>query len=236
MENIPFYVSLTLALTALLTIFIFYKAAGNSRTVLFILFGWMTIQAVISKTGFYTNASSVPPRFLLTIGPPLLFIIFLFLTKQGRSFIDSLNLKVLTTLHIIRLPVELVLVWLFIHKAVPRIMTFEGHNFDILSGVTAPVIYYVVFIKNKSYKWLLVWNILCLALLINIVSIAILSAPFPFQKLGFEQPNIALLYFPFVWLPSGIVPLVLLSHLTAIKRLMHASNGKVKNKILSMPL
>lgn len=25
-----------------------------------------------------------------------------------------------------------------------------------------------------------------------------LSAPFPFQKLGFEQPNIALLYFPFV--------------------------------------
>ena len=234
MEHIPFYVSLVLALTALLTVFIFYNAAGNSRTVLFILFGWMIMQAVISKTGFYTNTSAVPPRFLLTIGPSLLFVILLFLTKRGRLFIARLNLKTLTMLHIVRLPVELVLFWLFIHKAVPQIMTFEGHNFDIFSGITAPVIYYAVFIKKLNARWLLVWNILCLALLINIVAIAILSAPFPFQKLGFEQPNIALLYFPFVWLPCCIVPLVLLSHLAAIKSLMHASSETLTGKRLSM--
>ena len=70
-----------------------------------------------------------------------------------------------------------------------------------------------------SRKALLVWNILGLLLLLNIVVIAVLSAPFRFQLLGFEQPNIAILYFPFIWLPCCIVPLVLFSHLAAIRQL-----------------
>jgi hypothetical protein len=46
---------------------------------------------------------------------------------------------------------------------------------------------------------------------------------------AFDQPNIAVLYFPFNWLPSCIVPLVLLSHLAAIRQLLYdegeRSNG-----------
>jgi hypothetical protein len=100
-------------------------------------------------------------------------------------------------------------------------MTFEGRNFDILSGITAPFIYYFGFIKNKlDKKIILAWNFLCLGLLINIVGIALLSAPFPFQKFAFSQPNIALAYFPFVWLPCCIVPLVLFSHLVTIRQLI----------------
>jgi hypothetical protein len=66
---------------------------------------------------------------------------------------------------------------------------------------------------------LLAWNFLCLGLLINIVFTALLSAPFPFQRFAFDQPNIALAYFPFTWLPCWIVPLVLLSHLVSIRKL-----------------
>jgi hypothetical protein len=102
-------------------------------------------------------------------------------------------------------------------------MTFEGRNFDILSGITAPVIYYFVFIKkNMSRKALLLWNFICLGLLFNIVINAILSVPAPFQQFAFEQPAIAIQYFPFIWLPSVIVPLVLLSHLAAIRQLFLA--------------
>ena len=100
-------------------------------------------------------------------------------------------------------------------------MTFEGKNFDILSGITAPLIYYFGFVKFKINKTgILIWNFICLSLLINIVFLAVFSAPFPFQKFAFEQPNIALLYFPFIWLPSCVVPLVLLSHLAAIQQLL----------------
>jgi hypothetical protein len=65
----------------------------------------------------------------------------------------------------------------------------------------------------------LLWNLVCLGLLLNIILNAVLSAPVPFQKFAFDQPNIAVLYFPFVWLPSCVVPLVLLSHLAAIRKL-----------------
>jgi len=97
-------------------------------------------------------------------------------------------------------------------------MTFEGRNFDILCGLTAPFVYYFGYVKPVlSKKILLAWNIICLLLLVNIAVIAVLSGPFSFQRLAFDQPDIALLYFPFVWLPGFIVPVVLFAHLSAIK-------------------
>lgn len=221
METIPLYVSLTLGLTTVVTGWLFYRASRYSKTVLVILLAWLLIQAVVGLTGFYQNTSVLPPRFLLAIGPPVLLIVFLFLTRRGRRFIDSLNLETLTLLHIIRIPVEIVLFWLFMHKAIPGVMTFEGRNLDIISGITAPVIYYLGFVSGKLWsRTILAWNLICLALLVNIVTTAILSTPYPFQKFGLDQPNVAIFYFPFVWLPAMIVPIVLLSHLAAIRKLV----------------
>jgi len=62
-----------------------------------------------------------------------------------------------------------------------------------------------------------------LILLLNIVAIAILSAPSIFQQFGMEQPNLAIFQFPFVWLPSVVVPLVMFAHLVTIRRLVLAS-------------
>ena len=43
------------------------------------------------------------------------------------------------------------------------------------------------------------------------------------QQFGFEQPNVAILHFLFVWLPGVVVPLVLLAHVVAIRRLWAAA-------------
>lgn len=134
---------------------------------------------------------------------------------------DDFDVKTLTLLHIVRIPVELILYSLYLHKVVPEVMTFEGRNFDILCGITAPFVYYFGYIKQiLSKKIVLAWNVICLLLLANIVVTAVSAAPFSFQRLAFDQPNIALLYFPFVWLPSFIVPAVLFAHLSAIRKLL----------------
>jgi len=220
MENLPSYISILFGLTTIITTLIFYKAAGNSKPVLLVIMIWLAVQAFIASSGFYTVTDTLPPRFLLLVLPPFLGIAGLFLSPKGRKFIDSLDLKSLTILHTIRIPVELVLFFLFTSKVIPELMTFEGRNFDILSGITAPVIFYFAFIRKQfGRKIILIWNMICLGLLINIVSNAILSAPFPFQQFAFDQPNIAVLYFPFIWLPCCVVPLVLLSHLAAIRQL-----------------
>jgi len=220
MENLPAYINIIFLLTVLLTLLIFYRAANNSKTFVAVIVPWMLLQALLSYQGLYTKSAVVPPLFILAVVPPLLFIATLFLFSAGRRFIDSLQLDSLTLLHIIRIPVEIVLFCLYVQKIIPRVMTFEGHNYDILSGLTAPFIYYLVFIRSVPRKYLLLWNIFCLVLLLNIVVTAILSAPFSFQQLGFEQPNIAILHFPFMWLPSCIVPLVLFSHLAALRRII----------------
>ncbi len=221
MENLPLYVSIGIGLTTLLTLIFIYKATHFSKPVVTGIVLWLLLQSIISLSGFYTKSYSLPHRFPWLILPPLLLIAVLFFTGKGKRFIDGMDVKTLTLLHTIRIAVELVLYSLLFHKAVPEIMTFEGRNFDILSGLTAPLIYYFGFVK----KWLstgviLLWNFACLGLLINIVIIAILSVPTPYQKFAFEQPNVALLYFPFVWLPCFIVPVVLLAHLVAIRNMV----------------
>jgi hypothetical protein len=226
MNCLPYYISILLIITTALTVFLFYKASGYSEMVLRILISWLVLQGLISWSGFYTVTDTMPPHFLLLLMPPLLVILILFILPSGKKFLDSLDIKTLTLLHVIRIPVEVTILFLFIHKTVPQLMTFEGRNFDILSGITAPVIYYFAFIKTRfKSTLLLLWNFICLGLLINIVADAILSAPFAFQRFSFDQPDIAVLYFPFTWLPCCIVPLVLLSHLTAIRRILTA--GKI---------
>ncbi|HXB28517.1 MAG TPA: hypothetical protein VNW49_01800, partial [Puia sp.] len=67
---------------------------------------------------------------------------------------------------------------------------------------------------------------LCLGLLFLIVRHAIFSIPSSLQKFGFDQPNIAILHFPYAWLPSCIVPMVLFSHLAMIRKFIYSGTGE----------
>ena len=221
MENLPSYISLVFGITVLLALAIFYKASNKSKAFLLLSSVWIIIQTILSLNGFYKITNTVPPRFPLLFLPPILLIVFLLISKKGKEFIGRLDLKTLTIFHIVRIPVEIVLIWLATYKAVPILMTFEGRNFDIVSGLSAPLIYYFGFVEKKLSKYfMLIWNFICLGLLLNIVFTALLSAPTNFQKFAFDQPNIAIEYYPFVLLPSFIVPLVLFSHVVSIRKLL----------------
>ena len=152
MNNLPIYINLVFVVATIFTIGFFYKAAHNSQIVLLIIFAWVIIQTLLGLKLFYTVTNTIPPRIMLLGVPPLLTIAILFATAKGRTFIDNLDIKYLTLLHVIRILVEIVLLWLSINKVVPQLMTFEGRNFDILAGITAPLIWYFGFVKNKFSK------------------------------------------------------------------------------------
>ena len=229
-ENLPLYISVVFGLTTVIALLLFYFAmlnsssdnsVGNAKIILSILCFWLVIQAILGLNDFYADATGLPPRFIFAILPPFITIFILFLTKKGHAFIDTLPLVNITYLNLVRIPVELVLYWLLLHKAIPRVMTFEGRNFDIISGITAPLIAYFGFTAEKlSNKIILYWNVIALLLLLNVLAIGILSAPFEFQSFSFNQPNIAILHFPFIWLPSFIVPLIFFGHLVSIRQLL----------------
>lgn len=222
--GLPLYISVLFVVVTLITVYLFYRAAHLSDITFILLASWLMLQAVLSLKGFYAITDTFPPRFALLAAPAMIFIIILFITKKGRLYIDGLDVQQLTWLHAVRVPVEIILFALFSYKLIPGLMTFEGRNFDIFSGVTAPFVAWFGYEKRKlSRPIMLIWNFVCLALVLNVVINGMLSAPSRFQQFAFDQPNMAIMYFPFAWLPACIVPIVIFSHLVCIRRLLARS-------------
>ena len=226
LTNLPAYVIIIFLVTVALTFYLFVLSTRKKAQVLVVLLLWLLLTGILSFKGVFENTTAIPPRLALIMVPALVVIVLLLATKKGISFTDELDLKKITLLHIVRIPVEIILFLLASHKVIPELMTFAGRNFDILSGVTSPIIYFICFRNSQltNRKLLLAWNFICLGLLLNIVVNAVLSIPFPFQQFAFDQPNIAVLYFPFTWLPCFIVIIVLYGHLAAIRKLLKSQS------------
>lgn len=229
-EGLPFYVPIVFIFTTLATIWFLLAAAKSVgrdsfsyKVLIFLLPFWLLLTGFLATTPFYRDPSTMPPRvFLYGVWPATALIIAYFVFFR-RAFIEKLSLKHLALLHTVRFPVELVLLWLFQAGQVPQLMTFEGWNFDILSGITAPIVYFLAFRNDDANRTLLIgWNVIALGLLANIVTLAVLSFQSPMQRLAFEQPNIGVTFLPFIWLPAIIVPIVLFSHMASLWQLIIA--------------
>ena len=217
LDSIPWFVAGEFILVTLLTLGLFHWAIRVSKMGWMLILLWCILQGGLAYVGFYQKTDTLPPRFILVMLPAMLLIVFLFQSDTGKRWITSVDVSRLTLLHIVRIPVELILYQLFVYGAIPELMTFAGRNFDILAGITAPLVYYFGYQKQWLSRPVIIgWHIISLLLLGNIVVHAILSIPFPLQQLAFEQPNIAVLTFPFVLLPGLVVPLVFFSHLIAL--------------------
>lgn len=213
-ELLPPWISVLFLATSLLTIGFFYYANGKPKTLLILIILWSALHSILAYSGFYKVTDSIPPRFGLVLIPAVLIIIYGLLPKQQKWIFEKRNTKISTFLHVVRLPVELVLYALFIHKMVPELMTFEGRNYDILMGITAPIMGWLL-LKNIVTKYiLLLWNMIGLVLVLFILVNGILSAELPFQQFGFDQPNRGVMYFPFILLPATVVPIVIWTHLS----------------------
>ncbi len=229
MEGIPAYVSITFILTTFLAIGFLFHAIKHSafktlpaKLVIAAITFWIFFTGILAMGGFYLSTSGFAPNFALAPIPALLFIAAIFIFAR-KSFVEKLPLKTLTILQVVRIPVEIVLWWLYQNRQIPEIMTFEGWNYDILAGLTAPVIFWLAFRGEKINRPLLIiWNFVCLLLVSNIVITAIFSLPTTFQKFGFDQPNVAVLYFPYIWLPALVVPIVLFAHITSLWKLFNS--------------
>jgi hypothetical protein len=231
-NSIPVSVSILFVMTLVLTLFLLYRVLLDSSLkkkqadrVLLGLAAWIAIQMALSFNLFYATSPELnPPKFPLLVGPPLLLILLLSISNWSSDFMRSLSLQRLTAISVVRIPVEIVLYLLASYQVIPEIMTFEGANFDILAGISAVFILAFAFKDTKvSRTMLLGWNILSLLLLITIIVIAVLSAPFSFQQISFSRPNWGVLFFPYALLPGFIVPVVLFSHIASLRKLISKS-------------
>ncbi len=178
---------------------------------------WAILVSITSLSGFTGNFKLFPVNAMPILLIPLLTTLILLFTADMKTLTGHLNLKVLTHLQVFRVLVEIVLWLLFIQNLLPIQMTFEGRNFDILAGITA-IIAARYLVNHKT--WMIAWNIFGLLLLINIVVIALLSMPTPIRVFHNEPANLIVTHFPYIFLPTFLVPLAYILHFISLKKLL----------------
>jgi hypothetical protein len=208
-----------------LTVGIFHFANGKPTKLTLFIIIWSLGHSILAFIGFYEKTDLIPPRFLLILIPVLLFIIFGLTKKRLNWITQKRRIDLSTFLHTIRIPVEIILFYLFAYKMLPELMTFKGRNFDILAGISAPIIGILLLKKIIGRNTLIIWNVFGLFLILFVFINGILSSELPIQIFGFEQPAKAINYFPFVLLPATIVPIVIYTHVTDIIRLWKEKNS-----------
>jgi uncharacterized membrane protein len=120
-----------------------------------------------------------------------------------------------------RIIVELLLLFAFMAGKLPVQMTFEGRNFDVLTGILAlPVGYILARKKTNAPKLAIAFNIVGIILLLNILVIAVLSMPTSIRYFMNEPSNTLVGQFPFILLPGVLVPIAYTMHIFSLRQLL----------------
>ena len=226
----PFALTLFLVLVALLAgglILAIHRAAGRAeaptlsrrwtwRAVILVVL-WLLIPALLAQGGILRNFSSVPPPILPLVGGLALIAAGLAFSSFGARLVNGISIGWLVGFQSFRLPLEWLLHRLFQEGVVPVQMTYAGRNFDFITGALALLLGGWAIFRRPPRWTIWLFNLVGLALLINIVTIAILSTPMPIRKFFNEPANTFIAYFPYVWLPTFLVQAAWFGHLLVFR-------------------
>lgn len=188
---------------------------------------WLALSAGLGVSGFLADFESRPPHLLALFLPALGLTVLFGLSRVGTALL-RLPLPLLIGFQAFRLPLELVMHRAANEGTMPVQMTYTGHNFDVVTGGTALVVALLA-ARGRAPRWLLLaWNALGTALLVVILVIAVASLPtFGLYGRAPHQLNTWVAYFPYVWLPAGLVSAAVLGHVLMWRRLLtHGMGGR----------
>jgi hypothetical protein len=197
-----------------------YNPDKKNRLWLFAVYGifiWLTLVSVYSLTGI-SKDFSMPPKLTFVVFPPLIITMYMIFSGRADRLLKYVPHEWLIGFQTFRFFVELLLWSLYMVNLLGVHMTLEGYNWDILTGITAPVFLFA-YKKFRLPKWTRVaWNFGGLALLINIVTISILSMPTPMRIFMNEPANVIMAFFPMIWLPTILVPFAYTMHFLSLRK------------------
>ncbi|HEX5668820.1 MAG TPA: hypothetical protein VFX73_08465 [Chitinophagaceae bacterium] len=195
------------------------KDPGKTITRYFMIMGiWIAYIIGLTVSGVL-NDFDLPPRVpLLIIIPSIIFSIYI----TGRtSFRDILQL---TPIHYpifmqgFRILVELLIFTAWSEGYFPKRVTFEGLNYDILVGATAPVMGWLLMKNKLGLNAALIWNIAAMMIL-SVTGYAFISAYFfPGFAEGIDKTHF--IKFPFILLPSVLLSIAIFLHIFSIRQIL----------------
>ena len=178
---------------------------------------WMGVTLWLADRGTFLDWDTTPPPFALLVVALLALGVAISFGPAGTR-LAHLPLWTLVAVQAFRLPLEIAMHALVSRGIMPEQMSYSGRNFDVLTGAGAIVVAALVAAGVAGRKTVMVWNVAGLALLVNIVTVAILSTP-RLAMFGPDRLNVFVFYPPFVWLPAVLVLAALAGHLIIFRSL-----------------
>lgn len=197
------------------------------------LLGWLVLAFVLGGSGLFqaTAAKTFP-----ALATGIAFLIFtgtwlLYRSSTLKTVLAAIPLPWLVGVQLYRV-VGVIFLALYALDQLPGEFAIPAGWGDVAVGLAAPVLGYSLY---KGYRWSCLaaasWNVLGILDLAVAVGTGFLSSPGPFQPLALENPNTFITAFPLVLVPLIAVPLSVLLHLAALKRLRLALGSSFHEKL-----
>jgi hypothetical protein len=179
---------------------------------------WLLATYALAHAGALSFTAR-PPTMLFLLAAVFVLAFAIGLSRLGQHLALQLPLWLLVGFQSFRIIVELLMHRAYEEGLMPVQMSYSGRNFDIVSGITALTLGVVLLLRPVP-RWLVyAWNVLGMALLANILAVALLSAPLPIRTFHNEPANVWVTQAPWVWLPAVMVLAAILGHILMLRRL-----------------
>jgi hypothetical protein len=205
--ELPFYAPLSLFACLLLVLLFFILAIRAHKIATGILVIW-----ILMLTAVVHYIPGVQP--MLLFGATLFFLFIATFISLNSSLFKNIGDEHWHYLHLWRLPFAFVLLWFYQAGISPLQLTFEGINYDIIIGLTAPVIASLAFSQKMLNKSILIgWNIIGVVVLI--LSIALIGLDLSQNPTG----TAAFSMLPYAYATGFLLPVSLFAHGICLYRL-----------------
>jgi len=180
--------------------------------------GWLLVTALAAGSGVLRRFDATPPPFAGLVLAVVALGIAVPCSSLGTLLARGLPLWALVGSQVFRFPLELLMHRAYVEGVMPVQMSYSGWNYDILTGISAGLLGWRLARGRVPRVVVVAWNFVGVALLANIVTIAIVSTPV-FRWFGDERLNTFVAYPPFVWLPAVLVTAALMGHILVWRKL-----------------
>lgn len=196
------------------------RSSGPKLVPLTALGLWLAAIGVSGGFGFFERFDTLPPRLILVILPMLGVMAWLSFSKAGKGWATHFSSPFLMGVQVFRVAVEWFLYRAYAEGQLPVEMTFDGHNFDIVVGLTAPLAALLAYINAARFRRLLIgWNVSGMVILSVVVTHGVGGAPTRIQWLHLTPDNTLIGVFPYIYLPAFLVLSAYVLHILALRRL-----------------
>lgn len=193
-------------------------AHARGRRFILITAAWLALVTILAASGLLADFSRTPPPFMPLALSMVILGVVLAQSETGDRLARGIPLAWLVGIQAFRFPLELAMHRAYTEGLMPVQMSYSGRNFDIVTGITAAMLAAWLAFGRVPRGVVMAWNLLGLALLANIVGVALLSTPMV-QYFGPDQLNTFVARLPYTLLPMVMVLAAWAGHLLIFRAL-----------------